>query len=81
MTTTPTTRRHVPAVLNHHKTYRWMRQFHLWFGAWGALGAVLYGFTGLVLNHRIGEHPWPQGDSHDMGAITLQIPAAAPDRA
>ena len=27
-------------------TYRWIRQFHLWIGAWGALAAILYGITG-----------------------------------
>lgn len=66
-----------PAIFNHHKTYRWIRQIHLWIGAWGALAAVLYGFTGLVLNHRMGGNAWPQGDSRDMGAVTLQIPAEA----
>ncbi len=66
-----------PAIFNHHKTYRWTRQIHLWIGAWGALAAVLYGFTGLVLNHRMGENAWPQGDSHDAGATMLRIPAEA----
>ena len=36
-------------------SYRWMRQIHLWIGAWGALATVVYGFTGLVLNHRFGD--------------------------
>ncbi len=70
-----------PAIFNHHKTYRWIRQIHLWIGAWGALAAVLYGFTGLVLNHRMGENAWPQGDSRDAGATTLQIPVEARDSA
>jgi hypothetical protein len=74
--TSPATRR-VPALLNHHKTYRWIRQIHLWVGAWGALAAVLYGFTGLVLNHRMGENAWPQGKSSDAGSTVLQIPAEA----
>ena len=58
-------------------THRLIRQLHLWIGAWGALAAVLYGFTGLVMNHRIGENPWPQGDSHGTGTMTLQVPAPA----
>jgi hypothetical protein len=66
-----------PSLFSHHKTYRWIRQIHLWIGAWGALAAVLYGFTGLVLNHRIGENAWPQGNSRDMGTVSLQIPAEA----
>lgn len=66
-----------PSLFSHHKTYRWIRQIHLWIGAWGAIAAVLYGFTGLVMNHRFGESAWPQGDSRDAGATTLQIPVDA----
>ena len=58
-------------------TYRWVRQFHLWIGAWGALAAILYGMTGLVLNHRFGEAAWPQGESSDAGRSTLQVPPEA----
>ena len=59
------------------RTYRWIRQLHLWIGAWGALAAVLYGFTGLVMNHRFGDTPWPQGDSSEAGRTTLAVPAQA----
>lgn len=58
-------------------TYRWVRQLHLWIGAWGALAAILYGMTGLVLNHRFGEAAWPQGESSDVGRSALQVPAEA----
>lgn len=57
--------------------YRWIRQFHLWIGAWGALAAILYGITGLVMNHRFGDAAWPQGDSNDLGKTALSIPADA----
>lgn len=57
--------------------YRWIRQFHLWLGAWGALAAILYGITGLVMNHRFGDSAWPQGDSRETGKQSLPIPAAA----
>lgn len=57
--------------------YRWVRQFHLWIGAWGALAAILYGFTGLVLNHRMGENAWPQGKTTPVAQATLDIPAEA----
>jgi len=77
MTPDTLARKRGPALFNHHKTHRWIRQIHLWIGAWGALAAVLYGFTGLVMNHRMGENAWPQGDSRDAGATTLQIPAEA----
>jgi len=58
-------------------TYRWIRQFHLWIGAWGALAAILYGITGLVMNHRFGDAAWPQGDSDELGKTSLSIPAEA----
>ena len=77
MTPDTLARKRGPALFNHHKTHRWIRQIHLWIGAWGALAAVLYGFTGLVMNHRMGENAWPQGDSRDAGTMTLQIPAEA----
>ncbi|MEO6366012.1 MAG: PepSY-associated TM helix domain-containing protein [Luteimonas sp.] len=57
--------------------HRWIRQVHLWIGAWGALAAVVYGFTGLVMNHRFGDGAWPQGDSADAGRVVLVVPAAA----
>jgi len=58
-------------------TYRWIRQLHLWIGAWGALAAVIYGFTGLVMNHRFGDGAWPQGESEELARTTLQVPVEA----
>ncbi len=58
-------------------THRWIRQLHLWVGAWGALAAIVYGLTGLVMNHRFGEAAWPQGDSAERGRTTLSVPAQA----
>ena len=58
-------------------SYRWMRQIHLWIGAWGALATVVYGFTGLVLNHRFGDDAWPQGDSNEVARVELAVPATA----
>ena len=66
-----------PSIFSHHRSYRWIRQFHLWIGAWGALAAVLYGSTGLVMNHRKGENAWPQGESRAIGTTMLRIPAEA----
>jgi len=59
----------------NNTVYRFVRQLHLWIGAWGALAAIIYGFTGLVMNHRFGDSAWPQGDSAETGRMTLQIPA------
>jgi len=60
-----------------HRTYRMVRQLHLWIGAWGALAAVAYGFTGLLLNHRSGDHAWPQGESVESSRVVLHVPAEA----
>lgn len=61
--------------------YRWVRQLHLWIGAWGAIAAILYGFSGLVMNHRFGDGAWPQGDSRDAGRTSLSVPIVARDSA
>lgn len=68
-----------PAVQTRRRNvaYRWVRQLHLWIGAWGALAAILYGLTGLVLNHRIGDGAWPQGQSREATPVALAIPAQA----
>ena len=58
-------------------SHRWIRQVHLWIGAWGALAAVIYGFTGLVMNHRFGDGAWPQGASEESGRVVLSLPEAA----
>jgi hypothetical protein len=59
------------------RTYRWIRQLHLWIGAWGAIAAIVYGYTGLVMNHRMGDNAWPQGDSIEAGRVVLEVPMAA----
>ena len=56
---------------NGVRTHRWVRQIHLWIGAWGALAAIAYGFTGLVMNHRFGDNPWPQGESIETAKLEL----------
>lgn len=71
MTTSPNPTRRPAAA------YRWIRQFHLWIGAWGALAAILYGLTGLVMNHRFGLDAWRQGDSRELGKTSLVVPAEA----
>ncbi|SHF13582.1 PepSY-associated TM helix domain-containing protein [Thermomonas hydrothermalis] len=69
---------HVRAVTRPSTlAYRWVRQLHVWIGAWGALAALLYGFTGLVMNHRFGDQAWPQGESRDFERRLLPVPAEA----
>lgn len=61
-------------IFSHHRTFRWIRQLHLWIGAWGAIAALLFGITGLVLNHRIGDNPWPQGKTEPVRKEQLATP-------
>lgn len=73
MTTTPPRSR----PRGNPRTYRWIRQLHLWIGAWGAIAAIVYGYTGLVMNHRMGDNAWSQGDSIEAGRAVLEVPVAA----
>jgi hypothetical protein len=57
--------------------HRWIRQLHLWIGAWGALAAVLYGSTGLIMSHRFGDGAWPQGKNEEVEKRELTVPASA----
>ena len=59
------------------RSYRLVRQLHLWLGAWGAIAAVIYGFTGLVMNHRFGDAAWPQGGNEEIARDSLSVPVAA----
>jgi len=63
-----------------NRSHRVVRQIHLWIGAWGALAAVIYGFSGLVMNHRFGDSAWPQGDSEELGREQLATPAEGGQR-
>jgi hypothetical protein len=73
MATSRSLHRPAPRVVAH----RWIRQLHLWIGAWGALAALLFGTTGLLMNHRAGPTPWPQGDSQESAPLTLAVPESA----
>lgn len=67
----------IATATRRSSSHRWIRQVHLWIGAWGALAAVIYGFTGLVMNHRFGDGAWPQGVSEESGRVVLALPEAA----
>ena len=42
---------------------------------------MIYGFTGLVMNHRFGDGAWPQGKSEEIARVTLQMPGRSADLA
>lgn len=71
------TARPLPRPAGRVRAHRWIRQLHLWIGAWGALAALLFGTTGLLMNHRAGPNAWPQGASEDIAPLTLAVPEDA----
>jgi hypothetical protein len=56
--------------------YRLIRQLHLWIGAWGAIAAIGFGFSGLVLNHRFALE-LPQGQRDESEPVRIEVPAGA----
>jgi len=55
---------------------RLIRQLHLWIGAWGAIAAILFGFTGFVQNHRA-QLRLPQGESTELSKVEIEVPESA----
>ena len=49
-TMTPGARPH--PKFNRHSFIRWLRKFHGWIGLWGAVLGLLFGTSGILLNHR-----------------------------
>jgi hypothetical protein len=58
------------------RTHRFIRQLHLWIGAWGALAAILFGLSGFIQNHRA-ILKLPQGDATELSKVELEVPEAA----
>ncbi len=63
-------------IVRKAHTHRLIRQLHLWIGAWGAIAAILFGFTGFVQNHRA-LLKLPQGESTELSKIELPVPESA----
>lgn len=42
----------LPHSLSRGAFLKWLRRTHAWFGLWGASLGLLFGFTGILLNHR-----------------------------
>jgi hypothetical protein len=40
------------ARIRRAKFLRWLRKIHGWLGLWGAVLGLLFGVTGIVMNHR-----------------------------
>lgn len=53
---------------------RWLRNTHGWLGLWGAALGLLFGVTGVLLNHRnIMKLPYAQ---YEKAQMELSVPAA-----
>jgi uncharacterized protein len=63
-------------LLARGRRHRVIRQIHLWIGAWGAVAAILFGFSGFVQNHRA-ILKLPQGDSSEIAKIEIPVPESA----
>lgn len=42
----------LPKSLSRGTFLKWLRRTHAWLGLWGAALGLLFGFTGILLNHR-----------------------------
>jgi hypothetical protein len=42
----------LPKNLSRGAFLKWLRRTHAWFGLWGAALGLLFGFTGILLNHH-----------------------------
>jgi hypothetical protein len=38
--------------MNRGRVLNWLRAAHLWIGLWGAMLGLMFGVTGLLMNHR-----------------------------
>lgn len=41
-----------PKIISRGHFLRWLRRIHGWVGLWGAVLGLLFGFSGIFLNHR-----------------------------
>jgi hypothetical protein len=64
------------AKLPRLRVHRFIRQLHIWIGAWGAIAAVLFGVSGFLQNHR-GVMKLPQGNAIEVSRTEISIPAEA----
>jgi len=66
----------IPPKQSRNRSHRLIRELHLWIGAWGAIAAIVFGFSGLVLNHRFALE-LPQGERDNSEPVRIAVPPAA----
>lgn len=66
----------VPARWHRPAVLKWLRRTHAWLGMWGAVLGLLFGTTGLLLNHRATmKIPGPAYDNTQWQLKLAQQPA------
>lgn len=66
----------LPKSLSRGAFLKWLRRTHAWLGLWGAALGLLFGFTGILLNHRdILKIPIGRMEQSE---IQLALPSPAP---
>jgi hypothetical protein len=63
-----------PAPTRSSIAIGWLRRMHIWIGLWGAVLGLLFGATGILLNHR---DALPPGAGQAQ-ATTIQLPLPVP---
>ena len=64
--------------MNYQKFIYWLRTSHGWIGLWGAVLGLLFGFSGIWLNHRsVLKLPTAQVRSNAQVALPDPVPANA----
>ena len=67
---------HAARVRSHQRrtaTVQWIRRTHGWFGLWGAVLGLLFGFSGIWLNHR-NVLKLPQAQERSRAQLALPDP-------
>lgn len=68
------------AAWDYNKVIRWIRKSHGWVGLWGAVLGLLFGFSGIWLNHRtVLKLPVTQTRSNTQLALPDPAPANPED--
>ncbi len=62
---------------NRHSFIRWLRKTHSWIGLWGAVLGLLFGTSGILLNHRA-VMKIPAAQSQESN-VQLSLPDPAPE--
>lgn len=66
----------VPRRWHRPRILKWLRRTHAWIGLWGAVLGLLFGVTGVLLNHRaVMKIPAAQLTE---ASVTLELPEPAP---